>query len=107
MTKIDLGHLYLHRNRPAEAEAPLRDALRIQQTLYGSRDACTADGQRSLGICLTALDRYAEAEPLLQASLAVFQDQQKPGPTRQSRQALARLYAAWGKPAQAAAYQIQ
>ena len=35
MTKIDLGHLYLHRNRSAEAEAPLRDALRIQQTLYG------------------------------------------------------------------------
>ena len=102
--KIDLGRLYLDRNRPAEAEAPLRDALRIRQTLYGDHDVRTAEAQHHLGACLAALAHYDEAEPLLPASLALFQDQQRSESTQQTRQVLAALYRAWGKPAEAARY---
>ena len=76
LAKIDLGRLYLDRNRPAEAEAPLRNALRIRQTLYDDRDVRTAEVKQALGACRTVPVHYDKAEPLLQVSLAFFQDHQ-------------------------------
>ena len=105
LAKIDPGQLYLDRNRPAEA--PLHDAFRIRQTLYGDHHVRTAEVKQTLGVCLTALVHYNEAEPLLQASLALHQDQQRSESTRQIRQALVNLYLAWSKPAQAAHYRIR
>ena len=84
----------------------MRDALRIRQTLYGDHDVRTAEAKQALGVCLTPLVHYNKAEPLLQASLTRFQDQQRSESTRQTRQALVNLYTAWSKPAQAARYRI-
>ena len=107
LAKIDPRQLFLDRNRPAEAEAPLRDALRIRQTRYGDYDVRTAEAKPVLGVCLTALVQYTEAEPSLEASLALFQDQQHSESTRQTRQVLVNLYRAWGKPAQAARHRAR
>ena len=50
LAKIDPGQLYLDRNRPAEA--PLHDAFRIRQTLYGDHAVRTAEVKQALGVCL-------------------------------------------------------
>jgi hypothetical protein len=59
-----------------------------------------------LGACLSALQRYAEAEPLLQGSYATFKA--RFGPQHKRTQPVIRylmnLYEAWGKPEKAAEY---
>jgi len=103
LAHIDLGKLYLDQDRPVEAEAHLREALRIRQALYEEANTHTAQAQLALGTCLTALRRYDEAEALLLTGYAVFKNEDTELP-EQARQALFDLYTAWRKPEQAAAY---
>jgi hypothetical protein len=52
-----------------------------------------------LGVCLTHLGQYEEAEPLLSAAAPVLEDVygSEHAFTEQIRTALADLYAAWGR----------
>jgi tetratricopeptide (TPR) repeat protein len=94
----------LTRHSPAEAEPLAREALAIFQAGH-ARAERTADASSVLGGCLTALGRYAEAEPLLTAGLAGLS--QAHGDASRQRQAIERLvalYSAWQQPKRAATY---
>jgi serine/threonine-protein kinase len=59
--------------------------------------------ESALGECLTAQQRYAEAEPLLTDGYTglIWKLGEKDLRTVEARQRLAKLYDAWGKPNQA------
>jgi len=60
-----------------------------------------AEARGALGACLTAQRRYAEAEPLLVASLEGLRGRSGAG---RAAARLVRLYEAWGRTEQAEAY---
>ena len=98
----------LHSDRGAhETALPLyREALRIrQQALPGGHEAIAGD-QTRLGVSLTALGRYAEAEPhLLQAHAALTDARGADhAHTQYIGQRLVDLYEAWGRPDKAGAF---
>jgi serine/threonine protein kinase/tetratricopeptide (TPR) repeat protein len=88
------------------AEAELRTALAIAERAYPAHGAALSGFQQSLGRLLVTRGRFGEAEPLLldahRANLEAY------GPdnlrTRDTAGALAGLYEAWGRPADAAHY---
>jgi len=88
------GRRDLDRGRPADAEPLLRELLQLRLELNPPESGWTyfpAVAKGLLGECLTALHRYAEAEPLLLESLEVLD-------TRDARVRVIALYDAWGKP---------
>ncbi len=106
--KIYLGRVYLARKDPAAAEPLLRDALRIRQRIFSPDDWRIGVPKSVLGAALTALARYDEAEPLLLDAQRVLKD--IPGAqgqeTKATRNRLAALYEAWGRPEKAAPYRV-
>ena len=96
----------MSQGRYAEAQPMLREALHIRKKKEREQGWQTAEAQRALGTCLTALGQYEEAESLLLESYPVLQAERgaQHRLTQQARKALADLYTTWGKLAQAAAY---
>ena len=92
------GRILTKRGQPELAESILRESLAIRkQRSHRPIDVAFASG--SLGECLVAQKRYAEAEPLLVASyqtLKGLQVQQSPA-VQEAHDRLVSLYAAWGK----------
>ena len=92
------GRILCKTGRPREAEPVLRDALATRrQRSHRPLDVALAAG--SLGECLLAQKRYAEAEPLLVASYQTLQSLQVPrSPAlKEARGRLETLYATRGK----------
>lgn len=91
---------------PRAGETYLREALERAKSHLRSDDARTQDVQSSLGECLTALGRFAEAESLLLDAAAT----QKAGAATESafletRKRLSALYRKWKRPDDARKYE--
>jgi serine/threonine protein kinase len=88
------GRRALIEGRPADAEPVLRELLQLRLEINPPESGWThfpAIARGLLGECLTELNRYAEAEPLLLESLEVLD-------TRDARIRVIGLYESWGKP---------
>ncbi|MBL8863557.1 MAG: serine/threonine protein kinase [Planctomycetes bacterium] len=92
-----LGVLRLARGDAAGALGPLQEALARFEVAPGSRRGLLDDSRRSLGVCLTKLARFAEAEPLLVAAQrSIEADAGAPSEARRRAvQSLVDLYTAW------------
>ena len=103
---MHLARIEVNRRRAAEGEKLARDALRRREQLYTKGDWRIGAAKSVLAEALTALGRYAEAEPLLLDAHAVLRD--VPGPqgrdAKTTRERLVALYEAWGRPDAAAPY---
>ena len=63
-----LGRVLVAMSRPAEAEHPLRRSLEIRKQGLPEGHWLVAETESLLGGCLSELNRYDEAEPLLTTS---------------------------------------
>ncbi len=101
-----LGDLLTRTGDPVGAEPLLRKGLEIVEKSQGSGSPEVAEYQGQLGVCLLKLRRFPEAEPLLIASYHTREHTlgARHTETQHSRTALANLYAAWGRPEEAAKY---
>ncbi|MDH3456620.1 MAG: serine/threonine-protein kinase [Gemmatimonadota bacterium] len=92
------------RGEPAQGATLLEEAIpvfeRQEQHYYG------AVTRSMLGVCLTRLGRYAEAQSELQQALRMLEVDPEPDDarTKQTRERLVKLYEAWGRPDRAALY---
>ena len=94
-----LGLILTDKGKLPQAEALLREALGGFIVGLPERHWRTASVQSSLGCCLMAQGRYADAEPLLLAACQALQDR-KVSPRVHMRKTfdhVVRLYEAWGK----------
>jgi eukaryotic-like serine/threonine-protein kinase len=87
------GEARVLRGRPAEALAPLEEALRLGAEHLGAEHRRTMEAELKLGIALAALGRVAEAEPRLTRAHAHFTASpiRQPRLVEQARSALAAL----------------
>ncbi len=104
---LGYGRLCVEQGRVREAGALLDEALAIRQALLPEGHWGLAEVQEAQGARLAALGRFEEAEPLLRESYQVLAASGGPRLTRRALRDLARLYEAWGRPAQAARYRAQ
>ena len=81
-----------------EAEAPLRECLRIQREELPADDLNTAMTESTLGACLTALGKYDEAEPLLVGSFPRIASDGDAAATRESGQRIIEFYQVTNRP---------
>ncbi len=107
-----LGLNLLQQQKWADAEATLRDCLAIRQ--QQQPDAWTTfNAQSMLGGALLGQKQYAEAEPLLLAGYAGLKERAAKIPANgklrlpEAADRLVELYAAWGKPAEAAKWRAE
>lgn len=99
LSLMDLG-------RPRDAEPLLRESLSLRERALPPGHWLIASSESVLGACLTAERRYREAEALLLRAAASLErsrgrDHER---TVEARHRLVALYAAWGRPDQAAAW---
>jgi eukaryotic-like serine/threonine-protein kinase len=89
-----------------EGETILREAAKLRTESLPKEHFWVAVANSALGECLTTQKRFAEAEPLLVDSYTALNAGlgQRDPRTTEALQRLARLYDAWGKPAQATQY---
>jgi tetratricopeptide (TPR) repeat protein len=107
-----LGHSRIKQNKPAEAEAPLRESLAIYQKrkLQG---VASYDAESLLGAALAGQEKYSDAEPLLVGSANGFKTMaaKLSGTDRQlmlaAVQRVIDLYIAWDRPEDAARWRTQ
>jgi tetratricopeptide (TPR) repeat protein len=66
-----LGLAFTDEGRFDEAEAPLRQALAIDERIYAPEDPNLATALNNLALLLLATSRLVEAEPLLRRALAI------------------------------------
>ncbi|HLJ49318.1 MAG TPA: serine/threonine-protein kinase [Bryobacteraceae bacterium] len=103
---INLGLVEIEQGRFTEAEQVLREAQKGVDT-SGGGNWRRYYGQSMLGAALAGMHRYPEAEPLLLNGYKHLADRQNTIPAddrpvlEQTRQWIAQLYQAWGKPDQA------
>ena len=99
------GQVLIDQGRLSEAEPLLQQALAIRQQAFPEGHGETAEVKSVLGICLTRLKRYPEAEQLLLEGFAGLEPRSKRDRyRRKTLKALVLLYEAWGKPSDAAHY---
>jgi tetratricopeptide (TPR) repeat protein len=106
---VVLGRLLVETDRAAEAEPLLREAEKLFRERYPARQDLRGEAECRLGACLAAFGRYQEAEPLLLAGWEKV-ERVTEMPARQKEQilaSLAKLYEAWGKKDQAAAWSMK
>ena len=98
-----LGVSLTRLGRQVEGELFLREALAIRTKAVPLDSFLIPYTESALGECLTAQQRYAEAEPLLTDGYTglIWKLGEKDVRTAEARQRLAKLYDAWGKPEQA------
>jgi tetratricopeptide (TPR) repeat protein len=108
-TLVLLGQSQLRLNRVAEAEASVRDALRVRSASLPRTHWLVASTESALGEVLTARRRFAEAERLLLGALERLRTQrgEDAEATVSTRARLVALYERWGKGAEAAKYRKQ
>jgi eukaryotic-like serine/threonine-protein kinase len=101
-----LGKILTRAGEPARGEEHLRNALALRAKALKPGHSATAFTQAMLGECLAAQKRFEEAETLLlESHTAMNKAMGANDPrTRRARARLFKLYEAWGKPEQAAAY---
>jgi tetratricopeptide (TPR) repeat protein len=91
-----LGVLHLARGDAAAALGPLQDAMSRFAVKPSTRRGVVDDTRRSLGVCLTKLGRFTEAEPLLVTAQHSIEADAAPLEVRRKVvQGLVDLYAAW------------
>jgi serine/threonine-protein kinase len=95
-----LGEFLLSRGDTVEAEAHHRRRVEVYVEALGAGHAWTAFAQAVLATCLTAMQRFDEAERLLLEAYATLRETsgEQNSYTQDARARLARLYEAWGKP---------
>lgn len=105
-TLYKLAELQNARGQHRQAEALCREALRILNGKLPDGHWRIAFAEAVLASSLTGQKRFPEAEKLLLASYPILRDAvgTRSAQTRQARAALADLYKAWGRPAEAARY---
>ncbi len=97
-----LAEAYLRSDRATEDESHTRQNLAtLERALPGTWEHAT--GQALHGRCLAALGRHGEAEKLLTAAIAIFDDKlgAANSRTQRTRTALAQIYDAMGRAADA------
>lgn len=109
LTLANMASLLVETGQLDEAEASYRQALTVFDEAYPADHWIHGHARSRLGECLTAMERFAEAEPLLlgglelvRASLGKTHER-----TRQAMQRVVDLYRAWDQPARAAEYEQQ
>jgi serine/threonine-protein kinase len=98
-----LGNVHLARGEPAQAERFFREALVVLAAAFQEGHEQRAVVESALGEALTAQGRYAEAETLLLGALPSLEAVRHEDVAR-TRERLAALYDAWGRPEDAARY---
>src|SRR5262249_3716550 len=85
--------------KAADAESRLREGLKIRREVLPKGHWALAQAESLWGGCLAALQRYAEAEPLLLNSYAALQKDETvpPRQLREAHERLVKLYEAWDK----------
>lgn len=101
-----LGLVLTREGHAAEGEPCLREALALRTKAVPLDSFLIPFTESAFGECLTAQERYAEAEPLLTDGYTglIWKLGEKDLRTIEARQRLAKLYDAWGKPEQAGLY---
>jgi serine/threonine protein kinase/tetratricopeptide (TPR) repeat protein len=100
---VGLGTVLTERGDPEGGEPLIREGLRLWTEVLGENHIKTASAEAALGACLSAMNRFEEAEAIL---LECYERPQG-GPRDDiayTAQNLVDLYERWGKPSQAAAY---
>lgn len=102
----NVGASLVGQGRYDEAEPTLEDALAMYERVVGPEHAALAAPLRHLGRIETARGRYTEAEQHLTSALRLQTDHLGPDHPEivPTREALAALYDAWGRPQVAARY---
>ncbi|HEX4499084.1 MAG TPA: serine/threonine-protein kinase [Thermoanaerobaculia bacterium] len=96
----NLAAVLLSEGKPLEAEAKIREALAVFRVKQPPSWR-VADAESVLGACLTAEGRYQEAEKLLTESYPLLQNDRGDGAKHaatETRQRIADLSKAWGRP---------
>jgi serine/threonine-protein kinase len=103
---IVLGGILTRTGDPTAGETHLRKALELRNRGFAPGHWRIAEVQTALADCLAEQGRYLEAEELLIASDSILNKKFGAADprTRETRRLLAKLYEAWGKPEQAAAF---
>jgi serine/threonine protein kinase/tetratricopeptide (TPR) repeat protein len=106
------GRFLLEQSRWSEAEPLLRDCLAIRAKTT-SDDWSRYDAMSLMGGALLGQGRYGEAEPLVAPGYRAMKAREATIPVperfrlREAAERVARLYEAWGKPEQAAAWKAE
>ncbi len=100
-----LANVLQDAGRYAEAESAYRDALRRMEKALPAGHVRVARALVGLGLCLTALRRFEEAETHLLEAYAAFPREQKLDIQRVLR-GLVELHVQWNKPSEAARYDL-
>ncbi|MEX2149256.1 MAG: toll/interleukin-1 receptor domain-containing protein [Steroidobacteraceae bacterium] len=98
------ANLLIARESHAEALEAATEALRILTLSLPDDHWQVAMAKNAQGAALTGLGQYRDAEKLLLASLPALAGSPIPDLPQHGRARLAKLYAAWGKPEEAAKY---
>ena len=101
-----LGTSLLKAGKPEDAESLARRCVQVRKRVLPEGDWQVAEARNLLGACLQAQSRFEEAEGLLLQSLDVLRERRgtSDAHTRTANRRLAELYAAWGRPEEAAKY---
>jgi eukaryotic-like serine/threonine-protein kinase len=93
----DYGEILLDRGQPADALPLIEELVEMQEKLAPREKWVIPSARQLLGQCLTALGRYAEAEPPLVSACEALEKQPDalPSAAREARQGILALYAAW------------
>jgi tetratricopeptide (TPR) repeat protein len=104
--QLGLGQTLTAEGRASEALPLLEKSVDMAVAKFGPDHLATADGRFGLGTCLMALGHYDKAEPQLRAAYATLDKKKRSQPQLFARisDALARDYAALGRPADARRY---
>ena len=104
--RLNHASVLVVQGRVQEAAVLLEPIVAERRDRLGDDHWMTASAGAWLGAAYTGLGRFGEAEPLLLTALDVIGAMRGPQDryVLEIRAGLARLYAAWGQPAQAAAY---
>ncbi|MGH9380768.1 MAG: tetratricopeptide repeat protein [Thermoanaerobaculia bacterium] len=105
---VSHARVLLAQGRPAQAESVLRQVLQIRRRVLPDGDWTIGTTKSLLGVSLTALGRYEEAEPLLVQAHRSLNDiaGQQGRDARATIASLIALYEAWGRPEQAVPYRV-
>jgi tetratricopeptide (TPR) repeat protein len=101
-----LGRALLEKGETAPAQGAVEEAVALYATTPRPDDWDAAYARSVLGQCLAAAGQFDKAEPLLLAACETLQriPGTPPQRTRQALERVVRLYEAWKKPVEAAAW---
>jgi tetratricopeptide (TPR) repeat protein len=106
LTLLVLGRTLVEQRKLGDAKKYLEEALDVFRKGKTNRRELPAETEVWLGVCLTAEKEYAEAERRLLSGYKELAQNPRvtPRQKRRAQEFLARLYEAWGRPDDAAAW---